>query len=94
MNLEQIGRKEMGKEVTAMNEMSNRQRGVCKICGNIDVKVNKTGESRIQRLAVDHCHKTGKVRGLLCASCNGGLGLFKDDINLLKKATRYLTKEG
>lgn len=40
--------------------------------------------------AIDHCHKTGKVRGVLCNPCNGGLGMFKDDITLMESAIRYL----
>jgi hypothetical protein len=39
---------------------------------------------------VDHCHTSGKVRGLLCNGCNVGLGYFKDDTNALKRATSYL----
>jgi Recombination endonuclease VII len=42
------------------------------------------------RVFVDHCHKTGKVRGLVCFHCNTGLGHFKDDTELLKKAIEYL----
>ena len=41
-------------------------------------------------LAVDHCHKTGKIRGLLCAHCNHGLGNFKDNIEIIKNAIKYL----
>ena len=41
---------------------------------------------------IDHCHKTNKVRGLLCNTCNKGLGLFKDNIAALSKAILYLEK--
>lgn len=57
------------------------QEGVCKICGNPPVRAH---------LDVDHGHETGKVRGLLCNSCNGGLGLFRDSQDLLRKAINYL----
>ena len=42
------------------------------------------------KLAVDHCHTTHNVRGLLCTACNLGLGAFKDDPTLLKRAVSYL----
>lgn len=57
----------------------------CAICG-IDKAEN------VKSFAVDHCHKTGKVRGLLCHKCNIGLGHFDDSSNLLIKAVSYLTK--
>jgi len=58
------------------------QKGVCAIC----FKPNRTGRA----LAADHNHKTGKVRGLLCTTCNTGLGHFKDDIRLVVRAAMYL----
>jgi hypothetical protein len=64
-------------------EMLSRQGGVCRVC-------KKTPEENKQRLAVDHCHDTGKVRGLLCSTCNLGLGYFNDNIQLLTEAILYI----
>jgi hypothetical protein len=61
-------------------EMLERQRGGCAICGKTEDK----------RLAVDHCHITGRVRGLLCSRHNRGLGYFSDSPSLLNKAAEYL----
>ena len=61
------------------------QGGVCEICGKPD-------EVEGRRMAIDHDHDTGAVRGLLCGTCNRGLGSFMDDIETLKKATAYLIK--
>lgn len=65
------------------------QNGVCLICSKELIVLGSVEE--IQKVAcVDHCHKTGKVRGLLCRNCNTGLGSFKDDTDFLKKAIEYL----
>lgn len=45
-----------------------------------------------KRLAVDHCHKTGQVRGLLCSHCNQGLGHFMDDLSIINNSLKYLQK--
>lgn len=65
------------------------QQALCAICKKEGVKLNKYAE---HSLAVDHCHKDGHVRGLLCANCNRGLGLFGDDVERLKAAIDYLEK--
>ena len=70
-------------------EMVKIQNNRCAICGNEETaKHNRTG--LVQKLAVDHCHTTGKNRGLLCQDCNRGLGKFKDSPQRLKKAIEYL----
>jgi hypothetical protein len=46
----------------------------------------------LDTVAVDHCHTTGKIRGLLCNGCNKGLGLFLDSTKLLQNAKEYLEK--
>lgn len=64
-----------------------KQNNVCAIClGEGDLR--NTGE--IIRLHVDHCHDTGKVRGLLCFRCNSGIGKFKDNVASLERAINYL----
>lgn len=71
-------------------QMLTNQKGVCAICGEPETQIDKrTGN--VRQLAVDHCHTTGKVRGLLCTHCNHGIGKFKDKIDLLQKAINYLS---
>lgn len=61
------------------------QGGKCGICA--------TGEPGGRgRWAVDHCHKTGRVRMLLCQRCNTGIGFFRDDVDLIQRALDYLKK--
>ena len=61
------------------------QGGGCAICGN-----HESGDKRTPRFHVDHCHATGVVRGLLCSSCNLGLGKFADSPERLERAALYL----
>jgi len=68
------------------NAMFEEQDGKCKICGIHQRSLKRT-------LNVDHNHKTGFVRGLLCAECNKGLGNFKDNVELLQIAASYLENE-
>ena len=56
------------------------QKGKCKIC------------YERKPLNIDHCHKSNKVRGLLCKNCNFGIGSLKDDIGILTSAIQYLKR--
>ncbi len=71
-----------GLTVEQYDEMLDQQKGVCKICG----RPCSSG----RRLAVDHCHETGKIRGLLCGNCNKGIGNFQDSVPVLRSAIEYL----
>ena len=64
-------------------QMFENQNGVCAIC-------KKPGDGRWKKLCVDHCHTTGKVRGLLCKRCNIALGEVGDNISTLQKMIEYL----
>ena len=60
-----------------------QQGGVCAIC--------KVAPDNQRKLAVDHCHQTGRIRGLLCTACNVALGHLQDDPERLQRALQYLT---
>jgi len=67
------------------DQMLVQQKYCCLIC-NAHVDTQK------KELSVDHCHTTGSIRGLLCKGCNTGIGNFKDDVNIMKKAIEYLER--
>jgi len=64
------------------------QGGVCALCRRAECRVGKNGAAK--RLAVDHDHETGAIRGLLCFACNSGLGVFDDDSERLRRAADYI----
>lgn len=77
-----------GIGIIEYNKMLVKQEGKCCICGTINPGNGQTN------FAIDHNHKTGEVRGLLCRPCNQALGLFKDSPEILEKATTYLKERG
>jgi hypothetical protein len=81
--------KKYGITLAEYDRLHSEQDGACAICGRAESRVDgRTG--RVLPLAVDHCHANGHVRGLLCASCNKGLGVFRDDPALLRRGAAYL----
>lgn len=72
------------------NIILESQNFVCAICHQPETAKGNNGN--IKPLAVDHCHSTGKIRGLLCMFCNTGLGKFKDDVVSLQSAVDYILK--
>lgn len=73
-------RQKYGINAQAYDAMLASQGGACAICHEVSE----------QRLAVDHCHVTRKVRGLLCSRCNVGLGMFQDNSQRMRAAIQYL----
>lgn len=67
--------------------MLKKQNNKCAIC-----KQKEVSDKAKRSLAVDHCHTTGKIRGLLCSNCNLGLGNLKDNIIYLNSAIEYLSQ--
>jgi hypothetical protein len=72
------------------NSMLEQQRGLCAICFHPEKCKSISGGQKA--LSVDHCHKSGIVRGLLCDRCNRGMGLLRDDPSVLKNAINYLER--
>ena len=81
-----IVEKRHGLKSGELDKMKKAQKNKCAICG-------KHKDSLKKKLAVDHCHKTGKIRGLLCGNCNNGLGRFQDNVKFLEKAIKYLKEK-
>lgn len=86
----EIGRiKHLKKYYGISNEeylkMFDEQKGCCAICNISQTELKK-------KLFVDHCHNTGKVRGLLCRQCNSVLGYAYDNVDILTKSIEYLKK--
>lgn len=76
-----------GATIEQFNGMAEKQNHLCAICEKPEGAIDR-GKPR--KLALDHCHATGKIRSLLCTNCNTGLGRFQDDSELLHKAIAYL----
>ena len=74
----------LGISSSQYTQMNNDQMGLCAIC----VEPDRYGKE----LSVDHCHATGRIRGLLCSACNPALGAFADDPQRLLSAATYLQR--
>src|SRR5688572_5364108 len=73
-----------GLDKSAHDALLEAQGGRCAIC--------RTDDPKSPHWNVDHCHKTNVVRGLLCLTCNSGIGMLNDDPDLLRAAALYLLK--
>lgn len=79
-------RNDFGITLDEYHDMFERQEGLCAICGE--------PQRRNRLLAVDHNHKTGEVRALLCDSCNTALGYAKDNPIVIRRMADYIEKYG
>lgn len=84
--IELVKYREYGVCKVKYEELLLAQGGSCAICKT------KFSNSRYNKLSIDHCHTTGKVRGLLCNNCNTAIGLLKESIHRLEAAKEYLQR--
>lgn len=80
---------EYGISVETYDELFRRQGGTCAICRRPETRVVN---GKMLRLAVDHCHESTAVRGLLCYACNVGIGFLRHDPLILEAAASYVAK--
>lgn len=76
-----------GISYSDFRSLAQDQDNKCKLCG---IELSFSNHKKQNGAVLDHCHTTGKIRGVLCSGCNKGLGHFKDNIELFNKAILYL----
>lgn len=84
--------KRYGASFSEYEKILQSQNNQCAICKITLEELKKRNPRNQKRLALDHCHQTNKIRGILCGKCNIGLGYFDDNIDLLEKAAQYLRR--
>lgn len=87
----QVLRKKFGIGVDEYKAMLDKQGGLCAICRQPERAINASTRA-VASMPVDHDHRTGKIRGLLCSHCNRAIGLFQDSPQILKSAINYLER--
>lgn len=86
--------KKYGIDLEGYNKLREKQQYMCAICSIHETEAEQgRATTPATALHVDHCHDTGKIRGLLCLNCNNLLGKAKDNINILELAIQYLKDE-
>lgn len=78
-----------GLSLEDYQRMHDAQGGRCAIC---DSPENETRNGKVKMLAVDHCHETGKIRGLLCCPCNQAIGKLRDNSAIMRRAADYIDR--
>lgn len=83
-----------GITIEDYNEMLEKQDGKCATCGSTETAGRKSGRGGAADVfAVDHCHDTGKVRGLLCHRCNRAIGVIGENTQTLQSMIEYLQEQ-
>jgi hypothetical protein len=82
-------KKAYGITLDEYNKLLLKQKNKCLIC---EIDNNGKYRNKARAFAVDHCHNTNKIRGLLCSDCNIAIGLLKDNTKHLQSAINYLNK--
>lgn len=83
-------KRKFGLSPEGFKQMQDSQGNKCAICRKEES--GRRSKTDVSTLSVDHCHATGKIRGLLCNKCNSMLGMIDDDKSILKAAVEYLEK--
>lgn len=80
-----------GLTLEQYDELLLKQGGVCAVCGTNNPLGEGNSHDKLSfSFAVDHCHDSGRVRGLLCNACNRGLGFFRDNPQFVLQAFKYI----
>lgn len=79
-----------GLTMEQRQKLFDEQEGKCAIC-SCDIHLD--GSRNATQAVIDHCHSSGKIRGMLCNLCNQGLGHFKDNIEAIERAIKYLEEK-
>lgn len=85
--------KKYGLSRTDIDRMRDNQNNLCAICGKQET-AKANNKRKIKSLSVDHCHKTGDIRGLLCMKCNTTIRFFEYYIEFNERIINYLNKKG
>jgi hypothetical protein len=83
-------KKNFGITIEEYDKLHTAQNHVCAICKKTETALHNNGKPK--DLAVDHCHNSGRIRGLLCWRCNTGIGKLYDNPEILRKAADYIEK--
>jgi len=83
-------RNQLNSSSQEYQNLKKQQNDVCAICYRPETRISKGCPCD---LSIDHCHGTGRIRGLLCNECNTALGMFRDDVTVMGRAIEYVQRQ-